>query len=155
MSEGSIGTAAAISVAGLALGSYFYMLGGRSGKWKRRFIGSAILAATVNASAIVLSIWTWKLLLIYPALAVAFHLGYGADTTLAKLLRRIIFVLGVLSAGAVAAWALHAWGVFPFHALVAVGSIYLGVKNPIHAAAEEVFVCTSLNLGLCAYPFVS
>jgi hypothetical protein len=44
--------------------------------------------------------------------------------------------------------------VFVPHVGVGMWSIWLGVKNPIEASAEEVFICALLNIGLMMYGFV-
>lgn len=157
MNETQIGNLAAGSLLGLTIASTLYMLGGRSHKWLRRYVASFVLAMTINGTSAMLGKWNPLLLLIYPLLVFGFSLGYGGDTVWSKVLRRMAYAIGVLSAGLVASIALvgNAWWVLPFHAGVALFSTYLGVRNPIHAAAEEVFVCTTLNLGLIAYPFVA
>lgn len=152
-----IGYTAVASLIGLAAGCLFYMLGGRDGKWLRRFIGSLIIAITVWGASIVMGTFNWWLLLIYPALSVGFSFGYGADLVWTKIIKRTIFALAVLSAGLVCACSMggNAWLVFPCHLGIGLWSVYLGVTNPVQAAAEEVFVCASLNLMLMAYPFIS
>lgn len=155
MSEFSIGSIASASLVGLALASWLYMAGGRSGKWKRRFVASFILALTVWLSSIALGNFDWKLLGIYPLLIAGFSLGYGGDTLGIKILRRSIYALGVVGSGVACAFILggNAFWVLPVHVLLGVGSVCLGVKNPLHAASEETFVCASLNLGLLMYAF--
>ena len=156
MSEIGIGTLASASIVGLALGCFLYMLGGRSGKWKRRFVGSLVIATTVNACSYFMGNWSWHLILVYPALCIGFSLGYGADTLPLKILRRSIFALGVVGAGLVFCFTLggKAWLVFTPHLGVALWTVFIGIKNTIHAAAEETFICLLLNAGLLIYPFV-
>lgn len=157
MNEYTIGYTAVGSLIGLALGCLFYMLGGRDGKWKRRFIGSAVISTTVVVCAIIMDKFNWWLPLTYPCLAIGFSLGYGADILWQKIVKRTIFALAVMTAGLVCAFSMggNAWLVLPFQVGVGLWSVYLGVKNPVQAAAEEVFVCASLNLGLMAFPFIS
>ena len=157
MNEMTIGTFASLSIGGLALATFFYMWGGRHGKWKRRFIASLILSTTVCLSAFFMKVFHPLQLATYPALAIGFSLGYGADAFWGKVIRRAIYAASVISAGFLFATTLggNAWGVLIMHAGVGVWSIYLGVRNPLYAAAEEVFICALLNLGLCMYPFIA
>ncbi len=142
---------------GLALASLLYSLGGRSGKWKRRFIASFILAITVNIASLVMGRFSFWLFLAFPALIAGFSMGYGADTLMGKILRRSIYAVSVIASGLIFCFVFggNAWWVLPVHIGVGLFSIYLGVRNPVYAAAEEVFVCALLNIGLCIYPFIS
>ena len=142
--------------AGLVTGSLFYSLGGRSNKWLRRFIGSAVLAGTVCGIAAWRGIFNPFMLLTFPALILGFSLGYGGNTISVKLRKRALCCLAVCMAGLVMAICIggNAWMVFPFHFGVAIFSVYLGLINPIAAAAEEFFICLILNTGLMAYAFV-
>jgi hypothetical protein len=142
---------------GLTIATLLYMLGGRAGKWKRRFVGSFILAATVNILFAVRGSWQPAFLGIWPLLIAGFSLGYGGDVLGVKLLRRSLYAAGVLASGVLTAYFLggNAWWVLVPHAGVGLWSIYLGIKNPIEAAAEEGLICVLLNLGIIAYPFVT
>ena len=139
---------------GLVVASLLYSLGGRSGKWKRRFIASFILTTTVISLCLIRGCFSYWHLLIYPILALGFSLGYGADDILLKVFKRFYCALAVLMAGLVMAFTLNGWGVFIPHAGIAMWSVWMGVKNPIPAASEEFFICMMLNLGLVMYPFL-
>ena len=156
MDEYLIGYTAVGSLFGLALGCLFYMLGGRNGKWMRRAIGSLFISVTVSVAALIMHTFNWWLILTYPALFVGFSFGYGADILWEKIAKRTLFAVAVVSAGLVCAISMggNAWFVFIPHLGIGLWSIYLGVKNPIQAAAEETFVCAVLNLGMVMYPFV-
>lgn len=156
MTEMTIGTLATAALGGLIVGCYLYMRGGRSGKWQRRYVGSLAIALTTWLTSYFLGVFEYWHLLVYPALVVGFSFGYGGDTTVKKVIRRTVFAVSVLSAGLVYTLTLggNAWLVFPLHVGVGVWSIWMGIKNPIHAAAEEVVVCALLNLGLILYPFI-
>lgn len=157
MNEYVIGYTAVGALVGMALACLFYMLGGRSGKWKRRFVGSLILATTLCICAYIMHKFSWWLALTYPTLAIGFSFGYGAnDTTMHKIERRLIYALAVTLSGVVCSIVMqgNAWMVLVPHVGIGLWSIWLGVKNPIQAASEEVFVCALLNLGLMMYPFI-
>ena len=157
MNEYIIGYTAFGSLVGMSTACLFYMLGGRDGKWKRRFIGSLILSTTVCTSALVMHRFSWWLVLTYPALATGFSLGYGGDTTMQKVVKRAIYAGAVMSSGVVCSVVMqgNAWMVLVPHIGIGLWSIWLGVKNPLQAAAEETFVCASLSLGLVMYPFIA
>jgi len=142
---------------GLSIGCLFYSLGGRSGKWKRRFIGSFIIASTFNILCALQGIWQPLLLLSYPMLVGTFCLPYGADTTFPKVIKRTTIVLAsffiglcfcLLNGG-------NAWLLLILHFGVSIWSVLLGVKNPMYAAAEETFICCLLCLPLIMYPFTT
>ncbi len=156
MNEYTILYTAAGSMLGLSLATLLYALGGRSGKWKRRFIASLILAATVNIASLVMGRFSFWLFLVFPALIAGFSMGYGADTLIWKIIRRTTYALSVIASGLIFCFVFggNAWWVLPVHAGIGLFSVYLGVRNPIYAAAEEVFVCAVLNIGLCMYPFI-
>lgn len=156
MSEMMIGTLASLSIFHLAVGCFLYMWGGRNRKWIRRFVGSLVIAGTVNMMAHYLGIWQIWHLLVWPILALGFSLGYGGDNLREKLVRRTIFTVGVVSAGLPFVLTLGglAWTIWVLHVGVGAFSIWLGTRNPLHAAAEETFVCLVLNTGLLLYPFL-
>jgi hypothetical protein len=156
MNETWIGTIAAIEAAILIIGCWFYMLGGRSGKWRRRFIGSLICSTAVWVGLLLMGLFKWGALGLYPLLAICFSLGYGADTFGTKIVKRSVVVATLCLSGVLMASILggSAWQVLPLQVFIGMGSIYLGVKNPIQAAAEEFFVCLLLTECLVMYPFM-
>ena len=157
MSETWIGTIAFIEMLILCVGCWFYMLGGRSGKWKRRFVGSLICSTALWVGLVLTQQFNWWALGVYPLLIGAFCLGYGSDVPLTKILKRMIVVAATLTTGVLMAVIIggNAWMVLPLQAAIAMGSVWLGVKNPITAAAEEFFVCLLLTQCLMMYPFVA
>jgi len=154
MNEYFIGYLAFGNLISLSLASLFYMLGGRSGKWRRRFIASLILASSVCITSFLMGKFHPTQLLTYPLLIGGFSLGYGADELGLKILRRLLYALGVCASGLIFCLSAGGWWVFIPHIGIGLWSIYLGIKNPLYAAAEETFICAILNLGLIMYPFV-
>lgn len=155
-----------ISGCGLALvlASFLYSLGGRSGKWKRRFIASAVLSTAVNVACLLRGLWDPLMIVIYLPLMGGFSLGYGdkafgflTTSWIHKTIKRFIYASAILMSGVLMAYCLggNAWWILIPHVGVGLWSIYLGVKNPVEAAAEEFLVCMVLNLFLISYPFVS
>lgn len=143
---------------GLVLASFFYAWGGRSGKWKRRFVGSFILALTVNILFIAMGKWIAWYLLIYPLLAIGFSMGYGGtDNVGKKIIRRSVYALVVLTSGAFCAYFVGggAWIMLAVHVGVGMFSVLLGTRNVLPASVEEPLICMVLNLGLICYPFIN
>ena len=158
MSEMTLGTLAVVALLICVVDCFFWMWGGRSGKYKRRYIGSAIQTIGLNGLAAVLGTWVWQMLLTALTEIISRCMGYGGDTTAEKLRRRIVFALGSLCTGAVLLWGLgfseKALWLFGCQVVAAVVSIILGVKNPLPAAVEEVFVCLSLKYLNYGYIFI-
>lgn len=140
----------------IVISAMLYSLGGRNGKWKRRFVGSFIASATVNILCLMRGIWAWPLLLTWPLISIGYSLGYGKEGWL-KYVQRTIYATTVCSAGLACAFALGGnafWLLIP-HFGIGLFSIYLGTKNPIAAAAEEFIISLLLTLMLLGYPFLS
>ena len=142
---------------GLSLASLLYAIGGRSQKLWRRLGGAAMLAAVVNTLLLWRGMWDPWALCVFPLLFIGFSMGYGADTMWMKVTRRTIYAFGVLSAGLLLAFLYggNAWWILVPHVGVGLWSVWLGVKNPVEAAFEEMWICALLNMGLIAYPFVT
>lgn len=156
MNETFLGSIPAIQAIILVIGCFLYMLGGRSGKWKRRFLGSFICATAVWVGLLLMGRFKWATLGLYPLLLGGFSLGYGADVIFIKIVKRGLIVAFLCLSGTLLAWCLggRAWEILPLQAFIGIGSIYLGVRNPIHAASEEFFVCLLLTECLIMYPLV-
>jgi hypothetical protein len=158
MSETMIGLIPAIGSLVMVVGCIFYMLGGRSNKWLRRFIGSLICATAVWLTAYILGVFQWVMLWTYPLTILRFSLGYCPDNpTWQRVLKRSIIAVSVAANGLIFCFALGgtAWLILPLQVFIALGSVWLGVKNPMPAAAEEFFVCLLLEEGDLMYPFTA
>lgn len=155
MSEQNLIWMFALAMSFLTIGSVLYSMGGYSGKWKRRFLGSFILASGYNFLCLMLGKFSPWLLFTYPLLILTFVLPYGAETTFPKIIKRTCVVLAALLSGLLFCLVNgNGWGVFIPHVGIAAWSIYMGVRNPIQARAEEGFICVMLTLGLYMYPFI-
>lgn len=158
MSETMIGLIPAVGSLIMIIGCVFYMLGGRSKKWQRRFIGSMICATAVWLEAYILGVFQWIMLWIYPLTILRFSLGYSPDASQwTRIVKRSIIAVSVAANGLIFCFALGgtAWVILPLQVFIALGSVWLGVKNPIPAAAEEFFVCLFLEEGDLMYPFTA
>lgn len=158
MSETTLGTLAVIAFAICVIDCFCWMLGGRDGKWKRRFLGSGIQTAGINVLSIFTGTWAWQSLFVLGPEIGSRCLGYGGDTTGEKILRRVVFALGSLAAGAVLAWGCgfsdKAIVLLICQAVVSSATIILGVKNPLPAAVEEPTVCLLLKCMNYGYLFI-
>jgi hypothetical protein len=158
MSEFNLGTLAVIALAICVVDCFCWMAGGRSGKWKRRFVGAGIQTLGINILALICGTWAWQFALALGPEIGSRCLGYGGDTPGEKILRRSVFAAGSLLAGAVLAWGVGFTGkaiwLLSAQAVASVVSIILGVKNPLPAACEEVFVCLSLKYINYGYLFI-
>jgi hypothetical protein len=158
MSEFNLGTLAAISLIICAIDCFAWMAGGRSGKWKRRFVGAGIQALGINILSIITGTWVWQFALAMGPEVGSRSMGYGGNLTGEKVLRRSVFAVGSLLAGAVLAWGVgfnnKAIWLLVAQSVASVVSIILGVKNPLPAAVEEVFVCLSLKYINYGYLFI-
>lgn len=144
---------------GLILYCFLWSFGGRDGTSKawRRWVGSFIMALTVNALFAWRGVWNPYFLGIWPVLGVFTSRGYGADNLTGKIIKRACFALGVISAGLIPAILISsgsAWALFGLQVLLGAGTVWLGVRNPLPAAAEEWFVCLLLSAPLLGYPFI-
>lgn len=156
MSETWIGTIPALEALILVVGCWFYMWGGRHDKWKRRFIGSLIVSTSVWAGLALMGRFKWPVLGLYPLLMAGFSLGYGAEVALTKIVKRGLIVACLCMSGVLLAWTLggSAWFILPLQCFIGMGSVWLGVRNPIQAAGEEFFVCLLLTECLIMYPLI-
>lgn len=156
MSEYGVLWTAVGSMGGLTVTTGLYGLGGRNQKLWRR-IGAAItLSLTLNVAALLMGSWHWIYAAVAPLLFGALTLPYGGDTAGEKVLKRTVYAGSFVAIGGLIVWfkGEATWMILIPQAVTAGWSIWLGVKNPLPAAAEEVFVCVSLMMWMLAYPFV-
>jgi hypothetical protein len=158
MSETTLGTLAAIALGICVIDCFLWMLGGRDGKWKRRFLGAGIQTLGINILAIFTGTWAWQFILVLGPEIGSRCLGYGGDTTSEKIMRRTVFALGSLAAGAVLAWGAgfgaKAVTLLICQAVASSATIIMGVKNPLPASVEEQFVCLLLKCMNYGYLFI-
>lgn len=141
MSETTLVYLVAFKLVLLGLFSLFYVLGGRSGKWKRRFVaGIGFPLALIGLSLISNKFKPMSLPLIalFPALL---SLPYGGDNIYRKLALRGIYgaLWGFLGIFCGYLWDNLFLGIGQF-LLAITGSICLGVFNPVPAVEEECLI---------------
>jgi hypothetical protein len=158
MSEFNLGTLAVIALGICVIDCFLWMWGGRHGTWKRRYIGSILQTLGINIISILYGTWAWQFVLALGPEVGSRSLGYGGDTTGEKVMRRSIFAAGSLAVGAILAWGVgfnsKTVTLLICQAVASIISIILGVKNPLPAAVEEVFVCLSLKYINYGYVFI-
>ncbi len=158
MSEFNLGTLAVIALGICVVDCFFWMWGGRSGKWKRRFIGAGIQTIGINVLSLITGTWAWQFILALGPEMGSRSMGYGGETTGEKVFKRAIFAVCSLAVGAILAWGVgfnsKAIWLLVCQAVASVVSIILGVKSILPAAVEEVFVCISLKYINYGYLFI-
>jgi hypothetical protein len=140
-----------------AIGGTKMSFGGQ--KWLRRYLGTALLTVSASYTAWAIGEWSWKLLLMYPCLVGGMSLGYGADTTCEKILRRFIFASGVLMACFVGLWYVEftssGWIVFSIASIVGLTSVIMGAFNPWkNAPVEQYLICQVLTMFIPFWGFI-
>lgn len=115
-----------------------YGLGGMVNKAIRRYAGPAWIAGGIT----LFSLWTGSFkpwYLAYPLLLMgALHMGYGADDTGHKIIRRALAGLAVGCSSIPLLFPVFNWGLFILHLVMCVGiSVSLGVWNITRNARNE------------------
>jgi len=138
MTETTLQFIVASKILWLAVFVLLYGLGGISGKWKRRFLGSAWMMAGIALYSIIDHSWSFWYMFYFPMLVGALSLGYGADRLSDKLRKRTVYGLAIgFSPLAIVIvnhtyilWVLHIW-------ICVLSSVILGVFNPTKSARHE------------------
>jgi hypothetical protein len=147
MTELQLQLIASSKIIWLALFSLLYGLGGMNGKWKRRIVGSLFLGLGIIVYSLVAGAFSYWLL-IYPLLLWgALSIGYGADITKEKVLKRMRYGFAIGFAALPIAIITQQWIMFGSHILLCMGIATLyGVLNPIHARSEETIIACAVGL---------
>lgn len=153
------------AVAGLSaiIVATLYSLGGRAFdggkkgyKWLRRYLASFILCLSFCLLALWRGNFSFWFLLIFPLFVGIFSLGYGSDVLWIKLLKRSIIAVASVAVGVALMFILGGragLALIP-HAGLAAWSVYMGVKNPFPAAAEEFIISMLLSGPIYFYLFI-
>jgi hypothetical protein len=139
MTENTLQWIAFLKLISVAIYSLFYGFGGISGKWKRRYIGSAYLTLLIVGFSVWMQTFSWYYLLTFPLLVASTSIGYGADTTMEKVVKRSYCGLAYAFSTVPVFIVKMNWELFILHILLClITSIVLGVRNPFdNARAEE------------------
>lgn len=124
-----------------------YWIGGRRHKWIRRWVGSLFLIGAVLVVALLKQQAEWALLLLYPASVLALSLGYGGNSLMQKVIRRLRYgvALGSLSL-LLAIITGHGFLVALFQIMLAgFASVYFGALNPLPSAVSEEIEIAALS----------
>jgi hypothetical protein len=102
--------------------------------------------------------WVWQFIVSLIPEAGSRSIGYGGDKIGERVLRRAVFAAGSLAVGVILAWGIGFNGkaitLLICQATASIVSIVLGIKNPLPAAVEEVFICLSLKYINYGYLFI-
>ena len=119
--------------------AYLYGVGGMWRKWVRRYIASLLL---MSVSAY---FGSWMGLLWASLVCASTHIGYGADTTGKKILKRAGVGLAMGISALPLAISSQMFGLYLAHWVLVLGAnIYFGVVNPFKSARDEESV-----IGFC------
>ncbi len=146
MTETALNNIEALKIVWLAGFCWLYGAGGVSGKWKRRFIGPAVLTGGVVLFSLLQSSFSWFYLLYAPLLMLFLSVGYGVNSKLMKLLRhkwlvRMVVGFALAFASIPIAIVTGQWLMFGLHSVLCMAvSTVMGVGNPISARGEEVVI---------------
>lgn len=113
-----------------------YSLGGMEHKWLRRFLAPFILCGgTFYFSK------DWRSLISFPVMCLSLSLGYGADETITKIIKRGVFGLanGISTSLLNIIRKKYAWALFQVILLVSAYIIF-GVWGLVDARTEELFL---------------
>jgi len=157
MTEYDFGTFGSMALTVAVLASVFYWLGGRAGKWKRRFLAPAILVGGSSLLALLLDRLNGIMLLSYPLMATALSLGYGGDDEIIVIWRRTLFSSAVVIAGVPIVYSIggYAWVLLVVQAIIGIGGTRLLATRPIFPAAiEEGVIGFLLFLFVPLYPLI-
>lgn len=125
----------------LGLFSLFYVLGGRSNKWLRRYVAGIGFPLGLILISLISNNFKWLSLSLIALYPINLSLGYGGDTLYKKLALRGIYGLfgGILGIFCGYLWGNHFLG-WAQLTLALTGSLSLGVLNPTHAVDEEALI---------------
>ena len=115
-----------------------YAWGGMEMKWLRRYLAPVWLTLSMFYFS-----RNWKVFLQAPLMFGSLSLGYGADTTWIKIIKRGIYALANGTTSLVHIWTAESvkkfWILFCLNMGIGLAiSIVLGVLNPLPARAEEL-----------------
>lgn len=139
MSENLLQLAVFLKLIWVAGFAFLYASGGISGKWKRRYIGPAMLTAGIGGFGYWLhNVFNPWLLLYIPLLSLSLSIGYGATITGDKIWKRVRAGLAYGVAATPVAYVTGQWLMLALHTFLCVLiSVFWGVLNPVDARHEE------------------
>ena len=153
MSEGTLQLIASLKLLIVCGYATLYGLGGMNGKWKRRILGSGLYTIALVAFSIWTSSFSWVYLLVFPLLFGATSIGYGAGTTITKVIKRAYCGLAYSLVALPICLVTGNWTLYILHTIACLGvSITLGVINPVSARYEESLIgatIATLPLFMC------
>ena len=138
MSEWNLVALAAMKMLLLTGFVSIYVIGGRTHKWIRRWVGGTLIIIGINIIMALKGNWSFA----HSAASLSVYLGliagYGATTLSGRISARFIYGLLAGLAGIGPAWIGETWMVLPIHFLFCIaGSVYLGTINPFGNAVDE------------------
>ncbi len=153
MTELQIGIVLFVQCVLIVTGAALYMLGGREGKWKRRFIAGPLQAGALVGGYYLFGIFNWLHVLLIPLFIIIYHLGYNRNKE--RFLNPRVYIsagIFVVSFGLMLyTQGVSSFRVLPIHLSFTLFTIYMGIFNPFHASAEEFLISLSFTFPLIFY----
>lgn len=133
----------------LAIFSLLYGLGGISGKWRRRYLGSGFLTLGFLLFSYIYAELSYWYFLCFPLYVIAFSKGYGENSQLmrltkSRLLTRLIYGFMIALCCLPVVIVKGHWLMFGLHIFVCMVVVgILGSQNPIKARSEETSIAVA------------
>ena len=138
MSELLLMLVSVLKMTAVGISAFLYQLGGYAGTWIRRYITPIIVAMFMTSIMFIDKTFSYFNYLYPILLCGAYHLGYGADTTIEKIKKR--FICGLLIGASALPlaltsgnWILYILNIF-FNVVV---FVVFGVLNPLNNPRDE------------------
>jgi len=151
-----IGTSFVLSLIPFIVYVYCYMAGGRSGKWKRRYVGPIFLSLSILTANLLLGRpFMWEALLIYPLYVYNLSLGYGHRSNIwyrTSWFRRANYVLTNFTIGVLFFFLIDTdpW-ILAVHFSLCVVQYITGTKGILIAAIEEAMLAILMGVPMYLY----
>lgn len=138
MAEPTLAIIAFLKLVWTAGFAFLYARGGMTWKVWRRYIAPFWFMAGAIGFSLWQNTFSWLIPLSAGLLYGALHLGYGADTFVAKLRRRTVYALAILASAVPLIFVNHLYGLFILHGFVCLAvTVGLGVFNFARSARDE------------------
>ena len=148
MTETTLQIISSLKILAIGVFATLYGFGGMSGKWKRRIIGSVVATAGICGFSLWTGSFSYWYLLCALLLFASLSIGYGADDTATKILKRSRYGLACATATLPVFIVQQAWTLLALHLLICIAtSTVCGVWNETPSArAEETLIGASIVL---------
>ena len=136
-----------LKLVSVAIFATLYGFGGINGKWKRRFLGSGFLTSTIIGFGLWMQTFSYWHLLCFFLYVGALSIGYGAEDTKNKIIKRTYCGLAYACASLPIFITSGKWELFALHTIICLlFSVWGGVRNIFGSArAEETSIAVAIS----------